>query len=218
MCSSSSERDNGIPTGIANDGIDDRCFVPYQFSWGYSTSNEPFDTPEGCHDFYGGFFLPYCSLGGSFTGTYDLCEEGTELCLRQGCTDPLTGSVFSREPSACVGFNYIDGLGEVPLIVLPKDEEGRQLCMKCNNFLENDADIEFDQLNCCNCTAVQAKTFVDFKTDSALGWCRECSKDKFMKTLAQYVGTEENWYFNYQYTPGGGSAFADIDDYIGFKW
>lgn len=209
--------DDGIIKGsIAGDGIDDLCVTPYKFGWFWNTSTEPLDTPETCYQFYGGLFLPYCSLGGiSATGTYDLCEEGTEACLRQGCTDPLTGSVFSREPSACVGFNYIDGLGEVPLIVLPKDEEGRQLCMKCNNFLENDADIEFDQLNCCNCTAAQAKTFVDFKTDSALGWCRECSKDKFMKTLAQYIGTEENWYFNYQYTPGGGSAFADIDDYIG---
>jgi hypothetical protein len=205
----------GGNTDEDGDGINDRCEDrPIYWPW-YPQAQDLIDIYT-CHGWYAGYWVPYCSVGGvSFSGNYDLCEEGTEACLRQGCTDPLTGSVFSREPSACVGFNYIDGLGEVPLLVLPKDENGRQMCMKCNNFLQNDVDIEFDQLNCCNCTSDQSKTYVDFNTDPALGWCRECSKNKFMKTLAQYIGTEENWYFSYQFTPGGGSAFADIDDYIG---
>jgi hypothetical protein len=153
------------------------------------------------------FQINYCKGG---TGSvqqdnYDLCEEGTGPCLREGCTDTLTGSVFSREPSACVGFNYVDGLGNVPLITLP---EG--MCRKCNNFVETNADKEFDQINCCNCTANEAKTYSPLP-----GWVKTCSGEKFMKKLIQYLGSESNWYFNYRYTPGGGSAFSDADDYIG---
>jgi hypothetical protein len=164
-----------------------------------------------------GLYIPRFTIfavgdGSGNNGPGDVCQEGGPACLKQGCTDPLTGSVFSREPSACVGFNYVDGLGEVPLIVLPRGQ-----CIKCNNFLEgvSDAsgpndDVEFDNFNCCNCTNEQKKTYSPLPE-----WAKECSKEKFMKAIAQFIGTEGNWYYNYGYIPGGGAAFADLDDYIG---
>ena len=145
------------------------------------------------------------NCGITFGGGYDLCQEGATACLRQGCTDPLTGSVFSREPASCIGFNYVDGLGNVPLITLP---EG--VCIKCNNFSTSALDVEFDDSNCCNCTLEQATTYSPLPE-----WASACSKQAFMKSIAQYIGTEGRWYNDYRFTPGGGAAFADIDDYIG---
>jgi len=145
-----------------------------------------------------------CSITGP-TGNYNLCQEGTTACLRQGCTDTLTGSVFNREPASCIGFNYVDGLGRVPLITLPQGK-----CIKCNNFSTSALDIEFDDSNCCNCTLEQATTYSPLPQ-----WASLCSKNKFMKTLVQYIGTEGRWYNEYRFEPGGSSAFTDIDDYIG---
>jgi hypothetical protein len=169
---------------------------------------------ERCSQLHG-LWYPHFSLfvvgGGSGNDQpIDICQEGGSACLKQGCTDTLTGSVFSREPSACIGFNYVDGLGEVPLLVLPPGQ-----CMKCNNFLEGatgapGSDDEFDSYNCCNCSAEQRKTFTPLPE-----WAKECSREKFMNAIAQFIGTEDRWYYNYGFTPGGGAAFADIDDYIG---
>ncbi len=174
------------------------------------------DTKTTCYDcgFAGGLWLPSFILEKELTqdDQISICRPGGSACLQKGCSDPFTGSVFSKEPAACIGYNYIDGLGEIPLVVLPPGK-----CLKCNNFLETEEDIKFDKSNCCNCSEEQEKTFVDYKTDAKLEWCRECSKNTFVKSLPQYIGTEDNWYNNYGFISGGGDAFTDLDGYIGLN-
>lgn len=202
----------GKPCDYEYDTNDAYWNVGYEI-YGSSSSVERYMSCAEC-GYVGGLWLPLFSVQKVLTSVEGetSCQPGGPACLNKGCTDTLTGSVFSREPSACVGFNYVDGLGEIPLIVLPPNK-----CIKCNNFLESENDKEFDKSNCCNCSPEQEKSFINYKTDEKLAWCRECSKDQFVNLLPQYIGSEDNWYNSYGYIPGGGSGFTDLDEYIGLN-